>query len=281
MTPTAALGQSAASAIDAESYRFLQGYIYRESGIVLDSDKHFLLIARLAPILKQEKLSSVADLCEAVKATRPSIRQKVVEALTTHETTFFRDAAHFGAVKAVVPELLDRARRAGGKLRIWSAACSSGQEPYSLAMLLLEAGLRESDFSIVGTDLSERILERARAATYTQFEVGRGLPAPLLVRHFTKSNMEWRLVDDVRRSVRFEKFDLRQSPAALGSFHLILCRNVMIYFDLETKRRILGQLKSTLVCGGYLLLGSAETTINLDDSFVRTKIGHAVIYQRP
>jgi chemotaxis protein methyltransferase CheR len=270
------------SEISPQSYFFFQNFISRESGIVLDDDKRYLLEARLMPIALKLRLYSLNDLFIMLQTTTDlSLRQQVVEAMTTNETFFFREAAQYEALKTtVLPEMLQE-RQVTRKLRIWSAASSTGQEAYSLAMMLLEMGFGHWDISILGTDLSSQVLQRARVGRYLQIEVNRGLPAPLLVKYFKREGLDWQLKDEVRRLVRFEQDDLRRGLAAFGPFDLVFCRNVLIYFDLETKRNILSRIRGSLMPGGYLLLGGSETTLNLDDRFVRRQIGSAMFYQAP
>jgi chemotaxis protein methyltransferase CheR len=166
-------------------------------------------------------------------------------------------------------------------LSFWSAAASSGQEAYSLAIMLLEMGLPGWKIRIVGTDLNNQILDRARSGRYLQIEVNRGLPVKYLVKYFQRAGLEWQLKDEVRRMVEFQVFDLRMSMRALGPFDLIFCRNVLIYFDTTTKKQILAELRGALYKKGLLLLGSAESTINLDDQFSRKVVGQATFYQAP
>jgi chemotaxis protein methyltransferase CheR len=177
----------------------------------------------------------------------------------------------------LVPELL--ARRSS-RLSIWSAAASSGQEAYSIAMLLKEMGTVDRPVDILGTDLSEQILDRAREAKYVQFEVNRGLPAAYLVKYFKREGLDWQLKDEIRTMVKFRRFDLRQPMAALGKFDIVFCRNVLIYFDVATKIKILNQILTVLNPGGYLFLGGAETTMNLQGSFERVPIGTTVAYRK-
>jgi chemotaxis protein methyltransferase CheR len=268
--------------INPDNYRFLQDYVYRESGIVLDGDKHYLFEARLTPILFQRKLGSLDDLCSLLRASHDApLQQQVVEAMTTNETFFFREAAQYDALKStVLPQLIEE-RRDTRRMSFWSAAASSGQEAYSLAMMLMEMGLGDWNIQILGTDLSTQMLERARAAKYLQIEVNRGLPAAYLIKYFQRAGLEWQLKDEVRRMVRFETADLRQSMRTRGPFDIVFCRNVLIYFDIESKRKILSELRSTLFRGGYLLLGGSETTLNLDEQFQRKIFGPAVFYQAP
>jgi chemotaxis protein methyltransferase CheR len=267
--------------IHPDNYRFLQDYIYRESGIVIDADKHYLLEARLSPIAKNQQLKTVDDLCALLRATTSTgpLRRQVVEAMTTHETLFFRDLPQYEALKAhVLPELMEQ-RKMTRRLRFWSAASSSGQEAYSLAMLLLEMGMRDWTIQIVGTDLSEQILERARQGRFLQIEVNRGLPVAMLVKYFTRQGLDWQLNQEVRNMVTFQKFDLRENMRTLGSFDLVFCRNVLIYFDQDTKKKILEQIRGTLTRGGYLFLGGAETTLSLVGGFERVARNSAVMYR--
>ena len=268
--------------ISADNYTFLQKFIHQQSGIVVDSGKHYLLESRLVPVLRQEGLSCINDLCALLRATSSlPIRQLVVEALTTNETLFCRDPVVFEALQQnIIPELV-RLRTHTRKLRIWSAASSSGQEAYSLAMLLFEMDLGHWNIEIVGTDLNEKILERARTGKYSQLEVNRGLPVNYLMKYFQRKGLEWEISAAVRSKVQFRQFDLRQNIARLGRFDLVLCRNVLIYFDIPTKREILRQVKNVLAPDGLLLLGAAETTLNVDESFVRLPYGKAILYRTP
>lgn len=271
-----------ASPIRADNYRFLRDYIYRESGIVLDDDKHYLIEARLLPIVQQTQLASLDALCSALRNNGdPPLQKKVVEAMTTHETLFFRDMAPFDALKTEVLPPLIELRKATRKLKFWSAAASSGQEAYSLAMLLLEMGLEGWNIQILGTDLSEQILARAREGRYMQIEVNRGLPATSLVKYFDRRGLDWQLKERVRRMVSFEQFDLRKSMRTKGPFDVIFCRNVLIYFDGETKKQILRELRGALFPGGHLILGGTESTLNLDNEFKRVPVGRTVFYQAP
>jgi chemotaxis protein methyltransferase CheR len=269
------------STILPENYRFLQNYIREGSGIVLDDNKHYLLESRLMPVVVQEKLASLDDLCTALRRRgNVTLHSKVVEAITTHETFFFRDAAVFEGLRALIPDLIVRARPTR-KMAFWSAAASSGQEAYSLAMLFLEMGLGPPDTYILATDLSEQILARARSGRYFHIEVNRGLPAQYLLKYFERRQTDWFVKDAVRGMVTFEPFDLRSPMLRKGPFDVILCRNVLIYFDTETKKRILQQLRSALIPGGYLVLGGAETTLNLDERFTRVSVGSANFYRAP
>jgi len=271
--------QTSTAEIHPEHYRFLQEHIYSHVGIVLDEDKHYLFESRLAPIVKQLGLNTVNELCEFLRATgRIEVSRQVAEAMTTNETYFFRDPAQFEAIRTVLLPRLMEDRRDTRKLRIWSAAASTGQEAYSLAMLLIGAGLSDWNIQILGTDFSSRALERARSGRYQQIEVNRGLPASLLVKHFKQSGTEWQLSDPVRRMVSFQTIDLRNSMRSRGPFDLVFCRNVMIYFDVQTKKRILKELHGTLFRGGWMLLGGVESACGAEDYFDKLTIGNAIVY---
>jgi chemotaxis protein methyltransferase CheR len=267
------------SELSTQGYTFLQTYIQRESGIVLDEDKHYLIESRLLPIVREEKLASLDELCgQLASGRRPTLATRVIDAMTTNETLFFRDPSIFEALRtAILPELM--AGVAGKrKLRIWSAASSTGQEAYSIAITLLEAGCQAQDVEIIGTDLSETALERARVGRYVQFEVNRGLSAPLLTRYFSRSGLEWQISDQVRSMASFQKIDLRGSLAALGTCDLVLCRNVLIYFNADTKSQILGSIAQTLIPGGFLVLGCAETLIGVNHGYQRRVVGQSTFY---
>ena len=265
--------------IHSDNYKFLQEHVYHHAGIVVEMDKHYLFESRLTPIVRQLGLGSINDLCALLQATRETeIGLQVVEAMTTNETYFFRDPAHYDAIRTVLLPKLKEDRKDTKKLRFWSAASSTGQEAYSLAMLLLGEGLNNWNIHILGTDFSSQAVERARSGKYKQIEVNRGLPAALLVKHFRRSGVDWQLSDAVRAMARFETIDLRKSMRALGPYDLVFCRNVMIYFDAETKKKILKELHGTLFRGGWLLLGGAETAFGVEDLFERRAVGNATIY---
>jgi chemotaxis protein methyltransferase CheR len=274
--------QSLQSSITAENYAFLQRYIYQESGIVIDAGKNYLLESRLLPIVKQENLSTLNDLCNLLRATAPlPLKSKVVESMTTNETLFFRDIALFDSLQHhVLPELI-AARRDTKRLSIWSAASSSGQEAYSIAMILKEMGLDGWRIQILGTDLNQQIVDKAASGRYLQIEVNRGLPAKYLVKYFTRAGLDWQISDSLRAMVSFQKFDLRSSMRTIGPFDLVFCRNVLIYFDVETKKKILREIQKTMNSRGLLALGAAETTINLDTNYSRVVYGSAAFYQVP
>jgi chemotaxis protein methyltransferase CheR len=271
--------ESPSTEILPENYRFLQEHVRARVGIVLEDNKHYLFESRLAPIVRQYGLGSINDLCVLLRAKRNvALAHQVVEAMTTNETYFFRDPAQYEAIRTVLLPRLKVEKRDTQSLRFWSAASSTGQEAYSLGMLLLENGLQDRNMQILGTDFSEKVVERARSGLYQQIEVNRGLPAQLLVKYFRRSGLDWQLADAVRRMVRFETIDLRKSMRSLGPFDLVFCRNVMIYFDNATKKSIVKEIHRTLSQGGWLLLGGAETAINIEERFDRQTVGNVTVY---
>ena len=274
--------QDELKSLKPENFDFLCRTVYQDSGIVLDESKGYLLESRLLPVVKSEGATSLDDLCRLIRATGGErLRHKVVEAMTTNETLFFRDVTPFESLeKELIPKLVERA--AGRRpVRFWSAACSSGQEAYSLAMMWLEMGLGPSQIELLGTDLSDEILEKARKGRFMQLEVNRGLPAKYLVKYFTRHGMEWEIKPEVRRMVRWAKLNLMVSWPALEQFDVVLCRNVLIYFDTETKRDILSRIRKHVRPEGYLILGSSETTLNIDDQFIRRQVGRGIMYENP
>jgi chemotaxis protein methyltransferase CheR len=272
-------GQALITGIMSENYRFLQAHVYSEVGIVLEDNKHYLFESRLAPIVRLLNFTSINELCALLRAkTHSEVSRQVVEAMTTNETYFFRDPSHYEAVRNILLPKLKEERRDGRNLRFWSAASSTGQEAYSLAMMLRDEGFRDWNIQIYGTDFSSKVVERARSGLYQQIEVNRGLPTPLLLKYFRRSGLDWQLNEEVRRMARFDTIDLRKSMRTLGPFDLVLCRNVMIYFDNETKRKIMKELHSTLFRGGWLLLGGSETAFGLEEWFDRQAVGNMTVY---
>lgn len=278
-TSASSSGQTNASVLSPKGYAFIQKYIQAETGIVLDADKQYLLESRLLPLIRDQRIDSLETLSNILaNKSSTTLSKLVAEAMTTNETLFFRDKALFDALHhQVFPSLFDKLH-GSRKVRIWSAAASSGQEAYSLAMILLEMGKTMAEVEIVGTDFSTQILERARQGKYVQFEVNRGLPAPLLIKYFLRSGIEWQIKDNVRAMARFEQLDLRRDFRHLGKFDLILCRNVLIYFDTETKTKILDRIRELLHPSALLALGCAETVINVHDGFERTVLNQSTFY---
>ena len=266
--------------ITPENLELLCKTIYDDSGIVLDESKRYLLEARLAPLAKAEGLETIDSLCGLLHGLKgKSLRYKVVEAMTTNETLFFRDVKPFEGLKQVLFNEIVARRSTDRTLRVWCAAASSGQEPYSIAMLWKEMCIPDWKLEILGTDLSEEMLERCRAGRYLQLEVNRGLPAMYLVKHFERDGTNWVVNEEIRKMCRWQKFNLKDSMRGMGPFDLVFCRNVLIYFDQETKARILGNIRKTLAPGGHLFLGASETTIGLDESYQRRQAGPAIAYR--
>jgi chemotaxis protein methyltransferase CheR len=261
---------------------FIRGFFRERSGVVLEADKRYLIESRLTPLVRELSLPSLGALAEQLRAQPDNdLHARVVELLVTGESSFFRDHHPFESLRRVVlPDLIERRRRQR-RLHIWCAACSIGQEPYSLAMLLREhfPGLAGWKVSLLATDLSRAALARAREGRYTQIEVNRGLPAMLLVRYFRQHGMHWQLNADVRGLVEFQQLNLARPWPPLPRMDLVLMRNIMIYFDVPTKKHILSRLAGLLQPDGYLLLGGAETTFQLHDSYRRVEQLKSGFYQ--
>lgn len=263
-----------------ENYAFLQQFVHRHSGIVLGDDKEYLLEARLIPIVRKAQLKNLNELCSAVRGGKADLSRLVIDAMTTNETLFFRDATPFKILREkILPDLVEQ-RKFQKRLSFWSAASSSGQEAYSLAMMLSDYGLHDWKIEILGTDLSTAMVERAQTGRYMQIEVSRGLPAPMLVKYFTRTGTEWCIKDEIKSRVKFQQFDLRQSMTTLGPFDFVFCRNVLIYFNVQTKKQILEQIEKTLNPGGHLVLGAAETTIDITDVFERRVLDGSTFYKK-
>ena len=249
--------------------------IRSRSGLVLGPDKLYLVETRLAFLLRREGLQDLAALAERLRNTIQSPRgieltREIVEALTTNETLFFRDTKPFTHLKQQALARFHQARPPGRPLRIWSAAASTGQEAYSLAMVMAEsrAVLNGRPVEIVGTDLAREPVQRAREGLYTQFEVQRGLPVQMLVKYFTKEDAGWRIKEELRSVVRFREFNLLNDLSSLGVFDVVFCRNVLIYFDPPTKIRVLNAIARQMTPDGLLYLGGAETTLGLTTDFL-------------
>lgn len=266
----------------ASDFAFIANLIREEAAIVLEVGKEYLVETRLGPLASSAGLGSIAGLVSELRTRRNGpLLHKVVDAMTTNETSFFRDIQPFEHLKKrVLPELLER-RKNERTLSIWCAASSSGQEPYSMTMLLREHFPELTGWKIqfLATDISQHVLAKARSGIYTQLEVNRGLPAPLLVKYFQKVGIEWRVDEKLRSMIEWREFNLSAKTwLGMGPFDIVMLRNVMIYFDLTTKRQILTNVRKVLRPGGYLFLGTAETTINVDDSFA-SDVLHTACYK--
>jgi chemotaxis protein methyltransferase CheR len=248
----------------------LRCFVRNRAGINMGADKDYLVISRLKPQLAGWDVKNLDGLAERLRAEpRGLLADQVIAALTINETLWFRDHKPFEALRTVIiPELISR-KTTDRTLSIWSAACSTGQEVYSIAMALREeeAQLRGLKATILGSDICAPVLARARSGIYTQFEVQRGLPIQLLVRYFEDLGGEWRVRPELRNGVEFRVLNLLDILPGQGSFDIVFCRNVLLYFEPEIKRKVLGVLASRLKPGGYLVLGGAETTLGLTTAF--------------
>ncbi len=247
----------------------LRQILVRESGISLDNDKGYLADSRLAPLMREHRISTLDHLVARLEtAEGRGLLDAVVDAMTTNETFFFRDKIVFDAFRNVILPRLLAERQRTRRIRIWCAAASTGQEPYSLAMILDEEARQLAGWHVelVATDLSRRALRIAAYGLYNQFEVQRGLPITMLLRYFHREGNGWRVNEHLRNRVTLKPFNLLDDPSRLGIFDVILCRNVLIYFDVAKKRQVLGRLAKVLAPDGVLVLGAAETTIGLSRS---------------
>ena len=267
--------------ITAESFAFVADLVRRRSGIVLETGKEYLVEGRLLPLARAAAAADVDTYVRTLRAlSRPEHLESIVDALTTNETSRFRVAQPFRALTDhIVPELTSRRSvMPDATLRIWSAACSSGQEPYSIAMALSDV-MPAGRVRILATDISAEMLDRAKRARYSQLEVNRGLPAPMLVRHFTRVGTDWEVSPALRAQVSFARHNLLESVPVGGPFDVVFLRNVLIYFDLATKQEVLRRVARALRPGGYLLLGAAETTMGIDETWERVPVGRGAIYR--
>ena len=250
-------------------YEYLRKLLKDHSGLDLSADKQYLIESRLLPLSRKCGLAGISELVQKMKGGSASHIAQVVEAMTTNETFFFRDKVPFDHFRdTIMPEVL-RARAGRKSVRIWCAAGSTGQEPYSLAMCLKEmsAALAGWRVEIIATDLSQEVIEKSRAGIYSQFEVQRGLPIQLLVKYFTQIGELWQINADIRAMVQHRKLNLLHDFSQFGAFDVVFCRNVLIYFDQDTKINIFGRLARSMETDGFLVLGAAETVVGLTDVF--------------
>jgi chemotaxis protein methyltransferase CheR len=264
-------------------FEFVTSFARRSAAIIIEPGKDYFVESRLSSLASSNACSSVPEFINLLRKTPPSnpLHNKVLDALTTNETFFFRDIAPFDALReTIIPKLIAQ-RAAQRSLSFWSAASSTGQEAYSLAMMLREHFPQLSDWAIqiIGTDLSSTVLVQARAGSYNEFEINRGLSPALIKKYFTQDGKVWTANAELRRMVDFRPMNLIEPWPRLPLFDVVLMRNVMIYFDVPTKQAILRNICATLQPQGSLLLGSAETTINLDASWQSVGVGRATVYQ--
>ena len=250
-------------------YEYLRKLLKDHSGLDLSADKQYLIESRLLPLARKCGLSGIPDLITKIRAGSSTHTVQVVEAMTTNETFFFRDKVPFDHFRdTIMPEVL-KARAARRSIRIWCAAGSTGQEPYSLAMCLKEMGAALAGWrvEITATDLSQEVLEKSKAGIYSQFEVQRGLPIQMLVKYFKQSGELWQINPELRAMVQHRQLNLLQDISHLGTFDVIFCRNVLIYFDQQTKAGIFGKISRMLEPDGVLALGAAESVVGITNLF--------------
>ncbi len=253
-----------------EDFDLLSTILKERSGLVLSEDKVYLLESRLTPIARKKGMETLDDLINEIRLRRKEeLLNEITEAMTTNESFFFRDNTPFDLLKDDVLPALMQSRAASKRIRIWCSAASTGQEPYSIAIILKEmaAELDGWKIDIVGTDLSNKVLDKAKAGIYSQFEVQRGLPIKLLMKYFTQAGEMWQISDEIRRMVTYRPFNLLNDYSSLGTFDVIFCRNVLIYFQQDTKAAVLNRLRGQMPDDGTLFLGAAETVLGLSDKF--------------
>lgn len=256
--------------MNVNDFQYIAQLLYQRSGLIITQEKAYLLESRLNPVARKWDLDGVDTLIAVLRAKKDErLAVAVTEAMTTNESFFFRDNRPFEQFKEIVLPQLLQARAARKQIRIWSAACSSGQEPYTLAMLLKEEAARLAGWriEIIATDLSTGILDKAKEGLYSQFEVQRGLPITLLMKYFTQEGEKWRISEAIRSMVTYKAFNLLDNPASLGSFDVVFCRNVLIYFDQATKGQVLARVAQIMPPDGFLYLGGAETVLGISDAF--------------
>lgn len=267
--------------ISAPDFDFVRALVCDQAGIVLESGKEYLVESRLGPLAKRGGYDSLEALVTALRRPDATLRRTVIEAMTTNETTFFRDIEPFEALrKHVIPALI-AARSASRELRIWYGASSTGQEPYSVVMMLQEHFPELATWNVThfATDINLEVLDRARLGKYNQIEMNRGLPVSYLVKYFEKCGLEWQLKPAIRGKVKFDQMNLVKPWPSLPVFDIVMLRNVMIYFDIDAKRQILAKIRRQLRPDGYLFLGGAETTMGLSEAFQRMPLDRAGCYR--
>lgn len=261
--------------LTAETFDFVATLVRQRSAIQLEHGKEYLVESRLAPLARSAGASDVDAFVRGVRADITK-HDMVVEALTTNETSWFRDLNPFTVLRStVVPDLASKGRN---PLRIWSAACSTGQEAYSIAMIIGD-NFPATRCNIVATDLADHVLAKGKSGRYTQLEINRGLPAPMLVKHFERQGPLFEISSNLRSQVVFRKHNLLDSPPVGGPYDIVFLRNVLIYFDVATKRDVLKRVRASMAPGGYLFLGAAETTIGVDESWERIQVGTSSVYR--
>lgn len=265
-----------------EDYNFITSFLLDTTGLSLGENKEYLLEARLVPLAQSHGMNGVEDLVLALKSSiDPSLKKDVMEAMTTNESSFFRDRRPFDELKnSILPNLIAE-RKATQRLRIWCSACSHGQEPYSIVMLLREhfPELANWNIQIVSTDLCSKALDRARGGIYSQFEVQRGLPVQLLMKHFDQCEQGWQIKPELGAGIQWKHLNLLEDFQHLGMFDIVFCRNVLIYFKPETKKDILDRISRQMSSAGVLLLGAAETVLGISDNYTKLPECQSAIYR--
>lgn len=268
--------------IASSDYEFLCAFLLKRSGLYLGPNKEYLLEARLIPVAQTWGLAGLEQLVlDLRRNNNERLNSAVTEAMTTNETLFFRDKTPFDELRDLLLPPIIESRKSSSRLRIWCAAASTGQEPYSLAMLLLESfpQLQSWKIDIVGTDLCSKALARAEDGVYSQFEVQRGLPIQYLMKNFEQVPTGWKIKSDLKKHIQYRSLNLLDNFAHLGQFDLIMCRNVLIYFENDIKKRILDRMAGMLRPDGYLILGAAETVMGITDKFDRNRDCKAAVYR--
>lgn len=269
--------------VSKEILQYFFSILYQESGLILDESKRYLIETRLEPVAVQEGFGSINALGLALLQKRsPILRQKVVDAMTTNETYFFRDQTPFTIMRENVLPALIKSKEKSKRIRIWCAASSTGQEPYSLAMLVREMGPRLNgwDVQIQATDISEDVLKQARQAIYSQHEVQRGLSTPYLLKYFTQKGVIWQLKAEIRNMVHFRRLNLLSGLSSVGAVDVVFCRNILIYFDLKTKQSVITRIADLISSNGVLFLGGSEALMNIKSSLTRVEAKKGSYYQK-
>ncbi|MBT4888669.1 MAG: protein-glutamate O-methyltransferase [Rhodospirillales bacterium] len=265
-----------------EDFKYISTLIKGQSGLTLTEDKAYLLESRLLPVARKQGMESLEQLIAKLKASNDrALITDVTEAMTTNESFFFRDQKPFDLFRDILlPEMMEK-RAAQKSVKIWCAAASSGQEPYTISILLKEAAAKLAGWncSILGTDISHQILAKAKAGVYSQFEVQRGMPITMLVKYFDKMDDQWQIKQEVKNAVTYKYFNLLDSLKPLGRFDIVFCRNVLIYFDPDTKAKVLSEIADILAPDGMVILGGAETVLGISDRFAPVP-GQRGVYKR-
>ncbi len=269
--------------VTKETLHYFFKLLYQECGLLLDESKRYLIESRLEPVAVQEGFDSIGSLAKELKnRSNRELRQKVIDAMTTHETSFFRDVIPFLHIREVLLPQLMKTNKASKTLRIWSAACSSGQEAYTLAILLREmkSVFQGWKVEIIATDISESVLKQAKSGVYSQHEVQRGLSTHQLLQNFTQEGLAWKVKPEIKEMIQFRKLNILSSFSSIGEVDIVFCRNILIYFDSKTKKDVIHRITNLLSPEGVLFLGSAEALLGIGTSLVRVDSKKVVYYRK-